>query len=226
MPTGSRWPGTTARPIPPTERVAGPYVRRAGRAGLLDGSTLLWSIAEGARGARWRASTHRDGELLADLLLEVGTNGRPGRLEITTPAGQLTLHPEHDGRSAHGNVVSVDGVRPLAFDWSPRHWFEGRQGPVVSAAMCRALRSEVGVGEFRLVPGLHVDDALRVWRGQRGVTRMTESRWRIEEADESGWELSLDEEGLPILEAGEWRTPASAVAPLWQLEVSGDERAS
>ena len=196
-----------------------PYVRRAGRAALMDGSTLLWSIAEGSRGERWRGSTRRGEDLVSDLLLEVGLDGRPGRLEITTTAGQLTLHPEPDQASAHGNVVSADGVRPLAYEWSARHWFEARQGPLVAAAMCRALAANVAVGEFRLVPGLHVDAALRVWRGERGVQRLTESRWLIEEADGFGWELSLDDEGLPIFEAGERRDPASAVAPVWPLEV-------
>jgi hypothetical protein len=199
--------------------MAGPWVRRAGRAALQDGSTLLWSIAEGRRGARWRASTRRDDALLSDLLLEVGIDGRPGRLEITAPAGQLTLHPEPDGESAHGNVVTPDGVRPLVFDWSPAHWFESRDGPVVAAAMCRAMRESVGVGETRIVPGLHVDTSLRVWRGVRGLERLTETRWRIEEADAFAWELSLDDEGLPIFEAGEVRNPSSGAAPMWPLEV-------
>jgi hypothetical protein len=187
---------------------------------------LLWSIAEGRRGARWRASTSRDGALLSNLMLEVSVTGRPTRLEIATPAGLLTLHPEPDGVSAHGNVVGVDGVRPLAFEWSPRHWFESRQSPVVAAALCRAFLSELEVGEFRLVPGLHVHDDLTVWRGQRGVQRLTPTRFLIEEADNSGWELSLDDEGLPIFEAGETRTPDSEAAPLWALEVHEDEASS
>src|SRR4029079_4347237 len=83
------------------------------------------------------------------------------------------------------------GVRHLAFPWSPRHWFESRQGPIVAAAMCRALAAEVAVAGTRLVPGLHVDDQLRVWQGQRLVRRLTATRWLIEEADGSGWELSL-----------------------------------
>jgi hypothetical protein len=200
------------------------YVRRAGRATLQNGSVLLWSIAEGRRGARWRACTRGPGGLLSDLLLEVGSDGRPARLEIATPAGLLTLHPEPDGRSAHGNVVRPDGVDPLAFEWTEHHWFESRQSPVVAAAMVRALRSGVGVGAHRVVPGLHVDDDLRVWRGVRGVERMSETRWSIEEATGFGWELSLDDEGLPIFEAGEVRTPDSAAAPVWPLEVDDDVR--
>jgi hypothetical protein len=195
------------------------HVRRAGRAGLVDGSVLLWSIAEGARGARWRASARLGPAVSWDLLLEVGLDGRPGRLEITAPAGQLTLHPSHDGTEAHGNVVTPGGVRHLAHPWSPAHWFESRQGPVASAAMCRSLRREMAVGQHRLVPGLHVDDQLGVWRGVRGVSRLTGTRWLIEEADQSGWELSLDEEGLPIFESGNRRDPASEAAPVWPLEV-------
>jgi hypothetical protein len=180
---------------------------------------LLWSIAEGARGARWRASGRGPNGLLWDMLLEVGLDGRPGRLEMTMPSGQLTLHPEPDGLSARGNVVTVDGVRPLAFPWSPRHWFESRQGPVTSAAMLRSLRSEVAVGEFRLVPGLHVDDELGVSRGERGVQRLTESRWSIKESDGFRRELSLDADGLPIFEAGDERNAASEAARVWPLEV-------
>jgi len=198
--------------------VATEYVRRAGRASLHDGSVLLWSIAEGARGARWRASTRRDDALRSDLLLEVGVNGRPGRLEITTLAGQLTLHPDATGTAALGNVVSADGVRPLVHDWTGRHWFESRQSPIVAAAMCRALRPEIGVGEFRLIPGLHVDGALRVSYGERGLQRLTESRWLIEEANGFGWELSVDDEHLPIFAAGEQRDPDSDAAPVWPLE--------
>jgi hypothetical protein len=157
---------------------------------------------------------------VSDLMLEVGTDGRPGRLEVATAAGLLTLHPEADGASAHGNVVGPDGVRPLAFDWSPGHWFESRQGPLVSAAMCRALRSQLRTGEFRVVPGLHVDDELRVSRGVRGVTRLTDSRFLITEADQSGWELSFDDDGLPIFGAGERRLPGSTAAPVWPLELT------
>jgi hypothetical protein len=200
------------------------YVRRAGRATLQDGSVLLWSIAEGRRGARWRASTRGPSGLLSDLMLEVNGGGRPTRLEIATPAGLLTLHPEPDGRSAHGNVVTPDGVVPLSFDWSERHWFESRQGPVVSAAMVRALRDDLGVGQTRVVPGLHVDDDLRVWRGVRGLERMSPTRWSIEEATGFRWELSLDDAGLPIFEAGEDRTPDSVAAPVWPLEVAEADR--
>ena len=137
----------------------------AGRARLQDGSLLLWSIAEGRRGARWRASTRRDGRLLSDLLLEVGHDGRPGRLEIATPAGLLTLHPEADGRRP-----TATSSRPTASDPS-----RSSGAPATGSSRARArsslrrcvARSGGGRGRgARLVPGLHVDDELRVWRGR------------------------------------------------------------
>jgi hypothetical protein len=185
------------------------YVRRAGRADLAGGALLLWSVAEGRRGARWRASGRRAGRLLWDLLLEVGVDGRPGRLEIATAAGQLTLHPEPDGTSAHGNVVSAAGVRPLVHPWTDRHWFEFGSSPIPTAALCRALRPVIPPGEARPVPGLHVDDALVARPGVRTVHRLTDATWRIEDADGSTRVLSLDAEGLPVFEA----------ASGWPLEV-------
>jgi hypothetical protein len=196
-------------------------VRRAGRAGLRDGSILLWSVAEGAWGCRWRASTRLGGALDSDLLLEVGRDGRPGRLEVTTAAGQLTLHPERDQQSAQGNVVGPDGVRPINLPWSPAHWFEVRLGPVTSAAMVRALRSEFAVGDRRQVPGLHVDSQLRVWAGIRSVERTSETGWTIEEADQSSWELEVDADGSPRFEAGRADEPRTGQAPVWPLEEAG-----
>ncbi len=73
------------------------------------------------------------------LLLEVGTDGRLGRLELTTPAGLLTLHPEPDEASIQGNVVAADGVRPLAFAWSTEHAIEVVGRPIAAAAMLHRL---------------------------------------------------------------------------------------
>jgi hypothetical protein len=195
------------------------FIRRAGRAGLLGGSILLWSAAEGSRGIRWRASISVGDRLTSDLLLEVGLDGRPGRLEITSAAGQLTIHPEPDQRSAHGNLVTTDGVRPLSFEWSPGDWFESRENPIPAAAMIRALRAEVGVGESRPVRGLQVDSDLQVRRGERRVARLDADRWSIEGADGFRCQLALDDEGLPIFEPGTPRDPGSAAAQVWPQEV-------
>ena len=111
------------------------YLRRAGRGTLSDGTTLIWSLAEGERGRRWRAASTVEGRLTHALLLETSPGGRVQRLELTTASGVLTLHPEPDGRSIHGNVVHVGGVRPLAFPWGPEHELEVVDRPFASAVM-------------------------------------------------------------------------------------------
>ena len=114
----------------------GPWLRRAGRLDAGGGETVLWSVAEGRRGRRWR-SIRRDGRhrLVSDLLVEVDPGGRWTRLELATARGILTLHPEPDGAAVHGNVVTPDGVVPLAFAWSPGHRLVVAGEPVAAAAL-------------------------------------------------------------------------------------------
>jgi hypothetical protein len=131
------------------------WLRRAGRLVTGGGETVLWSIAEGRRGRRWR-SLRRDagGSVVADLLLEVDPGGRWTRLELATAAGILTLHPEPDGRSVHGNVVTERGVAPLALAWSADHRLLLPAEPVAAAALGSDAPNPVPG------PGLVVDDRL------------------------------------------------------------------
>ena len=70
-------------------------LRRAGAGGLVDGSHVVWSVAEGRRGRRWReVRTAPDGGVVSSLLLETDPDGRFSHTELATPAGLLTLHPE------------------------------------------------------------------------------------------------------------------------------------
>lgn len=98
----------------------GPLVlRRAGTGRAPDGRTVTWSVADGARGRRWRWSlTTGEGSLVHAGLIELDPEGRFGRLELAAAAGLLTLHPAPDGRSAHGNVVRRDRVDPIEIPWS------------------------------------------------------------------------------------------------------------
>ena len=91
------------------------WLRRAGRGTLEDGGEVGWSVAEGSRGRRWRWTITDAGLMRHVGLVEVDTAGRFGRLELASPDGMLTLHPSDDRRELHGNVVTVEGVRPLAF---------------------------------------------------------------------------------------------------------------
>lgn len=94
------------------------YLRCAGHGSLSDGRAIAWSLAEGARGRRWRWTlTTGEGSLLHAGLIELDVVGRFARLELETGTGMLTLHPTPDGRSAHGNVVRPDRVDPIAVDW-------------------------------------------------------------------------------------------------------------
>ena len=114
------------------------WLRRAGYLDAGGGETVLWSVAEGSRGRRWR-SLRRDGagQVRSDLLLEVDPGGRWARLELATRAGILTLHPEPDGESVHGNVVTPEGVVPLAFPWSAQHVLVLPDEPIAAAALGR-----------------------------------------------------------------------------------------
>lgn len=79
---------------------------------------MIWSVAQGARGTRWRWTvTTGEGSLVHTALIELDPAGRLARLELETGTGMLTLHPALDGRSAHGNVVRVDRVDHIAIDW-------------------------------------------------------------------------------------------------------------
>ena len=110
-------------------------LRRAGRGQLPDGGTVTWTVAEGARGRRWRWSLLRDGTVAAVALAELDDRGLFARLELTTEAGLLTFHPEPDGASAHGNVVGRDGVRPIATPWHSGWGIELEGDPFGSAVL-------------------------------------------------------------------------------------------
>jgi hypothetical protein len=178
------------------------YLRRAGRGTLPDGATLIWSLAEGARGGRWRAAATVDGKLTHALLLETSPGGKVQRLELTTASGLLTLHPEPDGRSIHGNLVHVGGVRPLAFAWGPEHELEVIDRPIASAVMLRRLGKSVEVGGGETVPVLSIDAALAVRPGTRMVRRIAAAQWVV--ADTAGRRettIELDADGIPVLGA-------------------------
>lgn len=108
---------------------------------------MLWSVAEGSRGRRWRSlRLASDGRPASDLLLELDPAGRWARLELATAAGLLTLHPDPDGRSIHGNVVTAAGMRHLALGWGSGHRLVVDGEPVAACALTRANPPGAGVG--------------------------------------------------------------------------------
>jgi len=181
-------------------------VRRGGQARTLDGASITWTQAEGARGTRWRESVVSDGELMRSILLEVSATGRPTRLEVTTRAGLLTLHPEADESAIHGNVVGVDGVRDLAFDWSPAHELLLLGSPASAAVTLGRLASEMDVGESRTLDVLRIDDSVDPRPARWTAVRMDAGVWHLSSLDDDEERLVLlDASGRPVLPgAVEW----------------------
>lgn len=179
-------------------------VRRAGRATPDDDTEIVWSVADGRSGRRWRARTLRDGALASSFLLEVGVDGRPTRLELATAAGLLTLHPEATG-ALHGNAVTPAGVRHLTFGWSGEHGLEIDELSVPSAVTAGRLAPALAVGEGRTVPVVVVGPDLAVRSGERRYERLGAGSWRIE-GDGRAQVVEIDERGIPIWPAttGEW----------------------
>jgi hypothetical protein len=89
-------------------------------------------------------------------LVELAADGAFARLELATAHGALTFHPEPDGRTAHGNVVAPDGVRPIAVAWTGG-WGIGIDGdPFGSAAATwHGAGLRVGLDLRVLAPGAH-----------------------------------------------------------------------
>lgn len=172
-------------------------IRMAGSGRLADGSTLIWTVADGRRGRRWRATAIAASGITHAVLLEVGVEGRLSRLELTTPAGLLTLHPEAQGTALHGNVVTSAGVRHLTFPWSSDHGLEIDGRPIASAVTALRLAGSIGVGESRSVPVVAIGPDLAVREEERRFVRVSATDWRIE-SDGPERVLAIDGRGIPL----------------------------
>ena len=152
------------------------WLRQAGRGRLPTGATVAWSVAEGARGRRWRWTVADGGTLGSSALIELAADGRFARLELATADAMLTFHPDRGGAEAHGNVIRVTGVEPIAVPW----------------------QSGWGIG--------FADDAfgstLGAWRGA-GLVLRSGSAWSVGSA--ALVTLPVDGRGIPRLgSAEEW----------------------
>ena len=185
--------------------------RRAG-SGLLEwGGRVTWTVADGARGRRWRAVLVDDGAVVGVLLLETSPSGALQKLELATAAGLLTLHPE--ASTLHGNVVRPVGVEHVSLPWNPDHVLLVVGAPAAAAAAARNLDTRVGVGEGHTVAAVRIDAELNVHPATYRVLRPEVRRWRFVAADGGGeTAVTLDEDWVPVLDGG---TP-------WPLEREPD----
>jgi hypothetical protein len=181
------------------------HLRRAGTFRLTDGAILTWTVADGRRGRRWRATSLLDGLMTHALLLEVDLTGRPMRLELATPAGLLTLHPSADGSALHGNIVNLGGVQPVSFDWSHDHALSVDGRPIGDAVTAHRITETTRVGELRNMPVVAIAPDLTVREATFVFEPVRYRIWRI--SDESGDRmLRLDDRGIPagFADASEW----------------------
>lgn len=183
------------------------YLRRAGVQTLPGGRHLTWSVAEGIRGRRWRgAVTGADGELAEVLAVETGPSGALTRLEMTTAAGLLTLHPAGSPVRLHGNVVRAGGVEPVSLPWSPAHALFAGASPLTAAVAAGGPAVVAGVGEGRTIRAVEIGPGLVVREATWRIAHTSPTRWRMLAADGGpSLLLVLDTDGLPAGdEAASW----------------------
>lgn len=182
-------------------------LRFGGRGQGADGASVVWSVAEGSRGRRWREVRNVGAAVASSLLLETDPAGRFAHLELSTPSGLLTLHPEPDG-TLHGHAVVSDGVEHvegLAWDADGLVLLEG--STVCRLAAAALLADSVAVRSSKAQLAVVIPPTL--WLEVKPV--------RIERLDERAWRFgaeepfAVDRDGLPILRGGE----------VWPLERDG-----
>jgi hypothetical protein len=154
------------------------FLRRAGAGTGPDGAVIVWSVAEGHRGRRWREVVRTGEGIRSSLLLELDPDCRFSHLELSTAAGLLTLHPEGGG-TLHGNAVTSAGIgHVVGLPWQAdvAIWLDG---------------SGINAAAARRADGTFASDCLRI-----GLD-LTLAREAM--PVDPG---AVDPEGLPVLAGG------------------------
>jgi len=174
-------------------------LRVGGRGTGPDGASVIWSVAEGSRGARWREVRNVARAVAGSLLLETDPAGRFAHLELATPSGLLTLHPEPDG-TLHGHAIVSDGIEhAVGLPWEP-DGIPLIEGSVIAlAAATRVLATLIPPGTSAarhaiVIPATLVLDVVPV-----RVERIDEGTWRFGD----GEPFAVDRRGLPVLRGAE-----------------------
>lgn len=185
------------------------YLRQGGTARLVDGAILTWTVAEGARGRRWRAVSTVAGAITHALLLEVDLSGRFARFELSTSAGLLTLHPSADGATLHGNRVTPVGIEHLAYDWGAEHGLSVDGRPIADAVTARRLTGAVRVGDHRSVTVVAVAPDLTLREEAVKFEAVRFGLWRVTSSVEDQM-VRLDDRGIlvDLADSVEWALEA------------------
>ena len=129
------------------------------------------------------------------LLLETGPGGRFGHLELATPAGLLTLHPEGDG-TLHGNVIEVGGIRHVVgLAWDEAGVVDIEGSAIAAAACAQLLSAEVEAGGSSRRTILRVTVGLLITTGPGQVERVDHETWRVS----GGTPFRAAADRLPVL---------------------------
>ena len=167
-------------------------------------------MASGRRGRRWREAIADERGLRHSLLLETSPDGTFTHLELATPAGLLTLHPEPDG-TLHGNAIGTDGLRHvagLAFDADGAVLVD--ESPIARAALAALLRHALAPGASVERAVLEVTADLRASVERRRIERLDVETWRT--AGDAPFRVDAD--GLARLAAAEsWPLELPAEPP-------------
>lgn len=142
------------------------------------------------------------------LLLETAPDGTVTRLELATPAGLLTLHPDEAGTALHGNVVRPTGIEHVTLPWSSRHLLLAGASPVTGAVGASRLAASVATGEGASAEAVEIGGNLAVRRATWRVARVGERRWHLLAADGGpSVVVTLDEDGIPAALGDGWDWP-------------------
>lgn len=174
-------------------------LRFGGRGQGADGASVVWSVAEGSSGRRWREVRNAGAAVASSLLLETDPAGRFAHLELATPSGLLTLHPEPDG-TLHGHAIVSDGVEHvegLTWDADGLALLEG--STVCRLAAIAALGPVVEAGTSRGQLAVVIPPTLWLEVKPVRVERIDARTWRFG-AEEP---FAVDLRGLPVLRGGE-----------------------
>jgi hypothetical protein len=187
-------------------------LRAGGRGTTPAGRSVIWSVAEGGKGRRYR-EVRRAGEGIAhSLLLETDPDGRFSHLELSTPSGLLTLHPERDG-TLHGHAIVSDGIEHVAgLDWEPDGLIAIEDSVVCAMAAAHLLRPTLAAGSSLASHAAWIPPTLWVEIRPVRVGRAAGGAWQLG----SGGAIEIDPTGLPLLAGGE-------VWPLDQVDDGSDD---
>ncbi|HLX35830.1 MAG TPA: hypothetical protein VKR30_11400 [Candidatus Limnocylindrales bacterium] len=169
---------------------------------------VVWTVADGRNGRRWRELAVDASGAARSLVLETDGQGTWQRLELSGADGLLTLHPEGDG-SIHGNVTSRAGVRHLSLGKVKPARIDIPGSLVAEAALCWAMTRQLRVGERRTIAVVTVAEPVTVALSEIVVERRTTATWELRDGDRRRL-VELDEDGLPVGHLGADRWPLEA----------------